>query len=437
MSKSIKKIPANEVKRGMYVTKLDRDWLDSPFLFQGFSVDNDDVIKKLKQTCRYIYVDEERQEAIDEPEIQHTKSTSDTEKPTVVEERQPQSSVVSERFLDEIDSPKSFFRWISWALTKKRKAPFEKEFRRAVDIFDKAQTTISDVMDTLRDGGELDILSVENTITPMIDSVLRNPDAMACMVSMKKKDDYTYNHALATAVWALVFGRHLGLDHVDLRALATGALLLDVGKTKIPIELLQKEGPLDADEMKEVRRHVEYGLQILNETKNVDSAVETIVRTHHERHDGSGYPDGLAGTDIPVFGRITGIIDTFDAMTSARPYAAAMSTYDVMRYLLDHADKQFQAEIVERFIQVVGMFPTGTIVEMNTGEVAIVMQQNPVRRLRPKVMLILDENKEMREEFPIMDLRVLPVEKDNPGAIWITHGLDFGSFGIDPATYFL
>ena len=124
-------------------------------------------------------------------------------------------------------------------------------------------------------------------------------------------------------------------------------------------------------------------------------------------------------------------------MTTVRIHAAAMSTYDVMRHLLDNADVLFQAEIVERFIQVIGMFPTGTLVELSTGEVAIVMQQNPVRRLRPKVMLILDENKKMREEFPIIDLKELPIEVDHPSAIWISRGLDFGSYGIDPATYYL
>ena len=434
------------VKRGMYVTKLDRNWLGAPFLFQGFYVDSDDEIDKLKTTCKYVYIDAERQDPIDDPKSafqgahfdkHHREHSSGAERPTAEEERQHETAVLPERFLDEIASRKSFFRRVLWTLTKKRKAPFEKEIRRAAEVFETAQNTITDVMGTLRDGGELDIRAVKRTVAPMINSVLRNPDAMACMVSMKKKDGYTYNHALATAVWALVFGKHLGLDHEDLKSLATGALLLDVGKTKIPNELLQKKEPLEKEECEELRRHVAYGLQILKDTKNVDSRVETILRTHHERHDGSGYPEGLTGNEIPVFGRITGIIDTYDAMTAVRPFAAAMSTYDVMRYLLDNADILFQAEIVERFIQAVGMFPTGTIVKLNTGEVGIVVQQNPVRRLRPKVMLILDENKKMREEFPIIDLRELPVDADDPDAVWIDRGLDFGSFGIDPATYYL
>ncbi len=446
MSKSDKKIPVSAVKRGMYVSKLDREWLGSPFLFQGFYVDSDEDIDLLKSTCKFIYVDAERQEPVDDLlntspgesfGEEQTKTTPVAEQKTAPKKQQNDTTVISRAFLEEIDSPRNFLRWLSWVVTRNRKAPFEKEYRRATKVFEAAHNTISDVMDTLRDGGELDIRSVTETVAPMIKSVLRNPDAMACMVSMKKKDDYTYHHALALAVWALVFGRHLGLDHADLKSLATGTMLLDVGKTKIPTALLQKEGPLEAHEFEEVKRHVEYGLQILDESGNVDPNVTTILRTHHERHDGSGYPDGLAGNDIPVFGRIAGIIDTFDAMTSLRPHAAAMSTYDVMRHLLDNADILFQAEIIERFIQVVGMFPTGTLVELNSGEVAIVMEQNPVRRLRPKIMLILDENKEMREEFPIIDLKDSPIEVEDPNAIWISRGLDFGSFGIDPATYYL
>lgn len=446
MSKPDKKIPAAKVKRGMYVTKLDREWLGSPFLFQGFFVESDDDIDLLKSTCKYIYIDADRQVSVAEPENTAQAEQIDEQKLEITPDKQPSSAnkerhqdttVITKSFMDEIDTPRSFLRWLSWAVVRNRKAPFEKEFRRATEVFEAAHNTVSDVMGTLRDGGELDIDAVTDTVAPMIKSVLRNPDAMACMVSMKKKDNYTYHHALALAVWVLVFGRHLGLDQADLRSLATGAMLLDVGKTKISTALLQKEGPLDAQEYEEMKRHVEYGLEILDATGNVDDAVKKIVRTHHERHDGSGYPDGLAGNDIPVFGRIAGIVDTFDAMTTARPHADAMSTYHVMRHLLDTADILFQAEIVERFIQVVGMFPTGTLVELNTGEVAIVMDQNPVRRLRPKVMLILDHNKEMRKEFPIIDLKDLPIEVENPAAVWISRGLDFGSYGIDPATYYL
>ena len=447
MSKSDKKIPATAVERGMYVSKLDRGWLGAPFLFQGFYVNTDDEIEKLKSTCRYVYIDAERQDESGrlvsssrrvDIDSKIGKSSAHAEQPTAAVEAQRETTAHSDTSLGDIASFNRFFRKVSSVFAKMRpRASLKKEFDRVSDIYQTAQQSVSNVMDELRAGGELDVAAVKYTVVPMINSVLRNPDAMACMVSIRKKDGYTYNHALATSVWALVFGRHLGLDKPNLEVLGMGGMLLDIGKTKIPTELLQKKGPLEKDEVEELKRHVEYGLQILNNTKNIDSRVETIVRTHHERHDGSGYPERLAGNDIPVFGRITGIIDTYDAMTSVRPYADAMSTYDVMRYLLNNANILFQGEIVERFIQVVGMFPTGTIVELNTGEVAIVVRQNPVRRLRPKVMLILDQNKNKRKDFPIIDLRTLSPEVTDPNAVWIAHGLDIGSFGIDPATYYL
>ena len=467
MSKSVKKIPANLVEKGMYVAKLDRDWLGAPFLFQGFYIRTDDEINKLKTTCKHVYIDTERRDererlnssfnwaAIDtegrdervrfnssskcvDIDTKHGKPLPGAEQPTAWEDRQHETTGLSDKYLGEIVGSKRFFRQVSSMLAKMRpRASLKKELKRTGEIYQTVQRTVSNVMGELRAGGELDIAGIKYAVVPMINSVLRNPDAMACMVSMKRKDGYIYNHALATSVWSLVFGRHLGLDKVDLEALGMGGMLLDIGKTKIPTELLQKKGPLEKEESEELKRHVEYGLQILKDTKNVDSSVETMVRTHHERHDGSGYPEGLAGNDIPVFGRITGITDTYDAMTSVRPHAAAMSTYDVMRYLLSNANILFQAEIVERFIQVVGMFPTGTIIELNTGEVGIVVRQNPVRRLRPKVMLILDPDKNKRKDFPIIDLRKLCPDVTEPDAVWIVHGLDYGSFGIDPAMYYL
>ncbi len=431
----------------MYVARLDREWLGTPFLFQGFYVRTDAEIKRLKTTCEYVYIDTERCDEQDtlnnsskcvDVDQKQGKPSAGAEQPTAAEERQHGTTELSQTFLDEISGSKDFFREVSWILARMwPKATLDKEVIRAGEIYQTADRTISNVMDELRAGGELDIAAVKQTVVPMIKSVLRNPDALACMVSMKIKDDYVYNHALAMAIWALVFGKHLGLDHVDLEALGMAGLLLDVGKTKISTELLQKTQQLEQEEFEELKRHVPYGLQILKDTKDIDPKVEAIIRTHHERHDGSGYPEGLAGNDIPVFGRIIGIIDTYDAMTSLRSYQAAMSTYDVMRYLLNNADILFQAEIVERFIQAVGMFPTGTIVELNTGEVGIVVQQNPVRRLRPKIMLILDADKNKRTDFPIIDLKDLSPDAIDPDSVWINRGLDFGSFGIDPVTYYL
>ena len=161
-----------------------------------------------------------------------------------------------------------------------------------------------------------------------------------------------------------------------------------------------------------------------------------MIQHHHERHDGSGYPKGLAGADIPVFGRVAGLIDCFDAMTTKRPYAPARSAYDAVRELNSLSGTAFQRELVEQFVQAVGMFPTGSLVELNTGEVALVIEQNRVRRLRPKLMLLLNADKTPVSRHALMDLKAKPAGGDEDEARWILRGLEPGAFGLDPKDYF-
>ena len=151
----------------------------------------------------------------------------------------------------------------------------------------------------------------------------------------------------------------------------------------------------------------------------------------------AGYPRGLAGADIPVYGRIAGIVDCYDAMVTERSYAPARSSYDAVRELNNQSGVLFQRELVEQFVQALGMFPTGSLVELNTGEVGIVIEQNRVRRLRPKVMVLLDAKKQPVRKNVTRDLRKLPSSTANPKGVWISHGHEAGAFGIDPKDYFM
>jgi hypothetical protein len=162
-----------------------------------------------------------------------------------------------------------------------------------------------------------------------------------------------------------------------------------------------------------------------------------MVATHHERFDGSGYPNGLKGNYIPVFGRIGGIVDSYAAMTSNRPYAKAMSSYDVMREFKSLADKSFQAELVEQFIQAIGIFPAGTMVELSTGEIAIVLKEHRTSRLLPEVAIILDADRRKLDDFRIVDLGDQPEETLSSGGVWIERGLHPGEFDIDLEDYFV
>jgi hypothetical protein len=162
-----------------------------------------------------------------------------------------------------------------------------------------------------------------------------------------------------------------------------------------------------------------------------------MVATHHERFDGSGYPKALTGNQIPVFGRIGGIVDSYAAMTSNRPYASAMSSYDAMREFKALADKSFQAELVEQFIQAIGVFPAGTLVELSTGEIAVVLKEHRASRLLPEVAIILDADRKKLDDFRTVDLGEQPEEELSTTGVWINRGLNPGEFDINLDDYFL
>ena len=383
----------------MYVSELDRPWLETPFLFQGFYVRNQDEIVALRSHCKTVIVDTR----IDDD------SPAADEHPVLRPERQP-----SEAMRD-----------------------LKSEIKQASGIHGAIYTTVDEVMDELRHAGKLHIQRLEMAVEPMVDSVLRNPAAMSCLMRIRRKGGYLHSHSLASSVWATMLGREIGLDRDALRVVALGAMLLDVGKTRIPEKLLSKPGKLDDGETRLMRRHVEFGLDLLKKAGDVDVHVRDMVAHHHERHDGSGYPAGLKGDAIPVFGRIAGMVDTYDAMITSRPYASTQSSYGALRQLRSLAGTGFQAELVDQFTQAIGMFPTGTLVLLNTGEVAVVTAQSRTRRLRPEVMIILDRDRKPLADYRVVDLNQISSTADDQASLWIESGLEPGAFGVDPAEYYL
>ena len=426
------KLSVDQLEIGMFVAQLDRPWLETPFLFQGFYIRDGDEISELQKHCKNVFVSQATL-----PE------TATVDAPAIVkpsnggEGASPKKKRFSLRSLFRASESSSGDDFEQTNVIYKETTTLKEETHTASSIQKQAIDTLEGVMKNLRNNGELEIGPLESTITPMVDSVLRNSAAMACLMRMQKKDDYLYQHSLASAVWAAILGRQIGLNRSDLDVLALGAMLLDVGKTQIPIEILTKPGRLDDEEKAVMRQHVQFGLDILDKAGNVDSRVFDMAANHHERYNGTGYPNGVSGNAIPVFGRIAGIVDAYDAMTTSRPYANLLSSYDALRKLRVLADVEFQAEIVEQFTRAIGAFPTGTLVELNTGEVGIVTRQNRIRRLRPEVMVITDTDKQALEEFRIIDLNEEKVTDRGEQSLWIECGLPPGMHDIDPTEYYI
>ncbi len=404
----------------MYVCRLDRPWSETSYLLQGFHIKSQDDIDRLNDYCEYVYVDVELSKIYEKiiPFPSNTKTRTKTKIKSNASEQDKQ-------FLTNIKP-----------IRYQDKTSRNQELNSAKDNHIMLSHTIENLMVDIANNKKLELPSLKNAINPMVDSIIRNPDAFAWLTRIKTKDNYTYNHSVSSAVWAVAFGRHLGLPKKDLQSLAIGAMLFDVGKVKLPEKLINNKNRFNQYEFKLVKKHVEYSIEIVKGIKGINDDIVDMVSTHHERYNGSGYPHGLAGNQIPLFGKIAGIVDCYDAIISDRPFASPISPHDAVKKLYEWRNLDFQSELVEQFIQVVGIYPVGTIVELSDGRVGVIISQNRVWRLRPQIMMLLDENKEPLMEFVTTNL-FTETEDASGNALDILRSVEPGLYGIDPEEFYL
>jgi HD-GYP domain-containing protein (c-di-GMP phosphodiesterase class II) len=306
---------------------------------------------------------------------------------------------------------------------------FEAELPRAARTIRQSLPVLLAAYRSAEDDRPLEIETLDPVVTEIVDVVLRNHDAMLWLTRLQAHDQAAHVRGLQAAVYMAQFGSHLGLPRADLERLALGGALLDIGKMQVPKEILRKPGPLDADELRQARSHVEIAMRLFDASGMVDSRVREIVERHHEREDGSGYPGRMLGDAIGLYGRIAGIVDTFLAMSEARPHAPALPMDYCLRVLLRAGGTLFHAPMVEHFIQMTGLYPVGSLVELSTGEIAAVLSHNRVRRLRPRVLVMVGADGEPLPRPMALDLLQQP--HDAVGKeIRIVRGLPPGSHGI-------
>lgn len=308
----------------------------------------------------------------------------------------------------------------------------EDEIGPAADSFNRTNELLHSIAEDIRAGDDLKLENIESVIDDMVESMVRNPDALMWVARMRERDLNIYSHGISVAVSLVAFGRHLGYAKTQLSHLGMLGLLLDVGKIKLPRELLEKNERLTADEFEQIKEHVDLGLAILYETPNIHPAVLEGVAQHHERMNGSGYPNNFMGDKISTFGRMAAIADTYAAVTKPRPYAEVISPHQALQMLSTWSGSQFQADMVEQFIQSIGVFPVGSMVELSTGEVAIVVTHSKFKRLRPKVLVLTEADKTIRANPSTRDL--LYDVSDTP--VYIRCGLPSKAYGLDPRDFY-
>lgn len=417
------KVDVQDLQFGMYVSELDRPWLETPFLLQGFEIRTDDELRELRKRCQYVYVDVRkstqftprllqgaamaRSRALEAEDEQIRRKLRQ-----IAEQSQP-AAPVRKAYLDQVT--------------------LEQEIVTAKAVEKEARTLVLEAMEEVQKGKRVNLDMAKKVVNNMTDSVVRNPDALVCLSQLKDVSEYTALHSVRCCIIALAFGRHLALSRDELATLGLGVMLHDVGMARVQKEILDKRTGLTPEEFDIMTQHVQWGIEIIQESGGLPPGAMEVIAQHHERSDGQGYPEYRSGKAITPAGMIGGIIDVYDAVTSDRLYGSALSAEEALKSMYEWRNKDFQPQLVEEFIRCMGIFPIGSLVELSTGTVGVVITINRARRLKPKVAQVLTANKTRYSRPVITDLME---HKDAQGKeIKIARVLPSGSFGLNPMDY--
>jgi len=412
-------VDVDQLKIGMYVCELDRPWRETPFLFQGFEICDQQQLDALRQHCRAVTI----------LSGETGNRNSFHREPGAAAAGLP-AQRVSLRVEQEVykinnhPNARSVYRDVT---------SLSEEVDKMRDVFIESRLLVQELLHDAKLGRSVNYLGAKQAVSNMAESVIRNPDALMCFAQLKRKDEYTALHSLRVCILALAFGRQLGMPRNQLEVLGLGALLHDIGMVKVPEEILGKPDALTPAEFDLVKQHVTWGADMLHTSRQIPTAALEIVTAHHERHDGSGYLKGLRGDENSEFGMIGAIVDHYDAITSDRAYHGAITAHSVLMQMYGWRDTLFSASLVEKFIQCLGIYPIGSVVALNSGEVGVVAAINREQRLKPYVMLVYRADRKPYAEMPIANIATRRTPDGRPCEI--ERVLESGAIDIDPAHY--
>lgn len=387
-----RRLHVSHLELGMYICELDRPWRQTDFLFQGFPLLKIEHIQAVRERCDYVFVDDTRRIVVDQGQMVVPSAT-----------------------------PLKVTR-------KMARIPLSLEVQEAREAYRSSTLALDRVLLDVQQGRPIDTRACQLLVKRNLESMLRNESAMLWLTRLKSQDLYTSLHCLSVSILAMGFGTHLGLPDDKIETLGIAGLLHDVGKMKIDPAILNKPGKLTEEEFRHIKLHPTFGYEALCTQDDIPAAAVQAAHGHHERLDGKGYPQGLDGYQIPFITRVITIVDAFDAITSHRSYDSArpiQAAYDVLR---SSAGQQFDETLVNEFIRWLGVFPVGTLVELHTGEVGLVLEKHPQLHLRPKVVVLRDADKNPCEAR-YLDLSQLTVDADGT-PYRISSGIPDGSHGL-------
>ncbi|MBI5463233.1 MAG: HD-GYP domain-containing protein [Gammaproteobacteria bacterium] len=399
-SATIKRIPTSALRTGMFVHDLDCNWMDHPFLSNKFLLDNVQTIQKIASAgIRHVYIDVSQGRDVEEA-------------PTAQE---VQAAVQSQ--VEQLAAKPS----------EESKTSVAEEVDRARALFREATSVIRNLMEDVRLGKQVEVESIDPMAERMVQSVFRNHHALTGISRIKTKDEYTFMHCVSVAGLLITFARAQGFAEQDIHQVAIGGLLHDIGKTLTPDEVLNKPGKLTPEEFEIMKGHVTHSRDILQETLGISQTALDISVLHHERIDGTGYPLGLSGEQISLIGKMSAIVDVYDALTSVRVYKEAWEPSVALKKMLEWSPAHFDRTLVQHFIRCLGIYPVGSLVALESGLVGIVLEQGK-DLLRPQLRIVYNGRKRCYEKVRDVDLGNNQNDRIIATVSPADHGIDIGAF---------
>jgi HD-GYP domain-containing protein (c-di-GMP phosphodiesterase class II) len=354
----------------MYVVELDRPWIGSGFAFQGFPITSQHQIEELRACCRSVFVDPERE----------------TWTPETRSNAQPLHG--STVYGDAV--------------------PVEAELGPAREIYHTCEHALDRLLTTIRSEADIDAQTLASAMSGVVGSIQRSPGAVLLLNAVRRKGSFELARALDTSILMVAFGRFLQYPASRLEVLGLAGSLLDVGMTMLPHHLVHAGDSEDAVDDGLLESHVLHSVELIRSARGLPRRVDEVVIEHHERQDGEGYPYGLSRDQITADGAIAAIVDSFSRLTSLRANGRQISASRALSLLHKQRGSALHEALTEQFIQCIGVYPVGSGVELNTGETGLVIAQNPVRRLSPRIMVMRDAAGSPINPHRILDLMKEP-----------------------------
>ena len=370
----LKRIAVEHLCTGMFVHEFCGSWMEHPFLRTRFLLTQPSDLERLRATTvRQVWIDTSK--GADLPvEIVAAKEVAS---PADEADQQPAPQI--------------------------KPISTSKELHQAREIIGQTRETLKTMLQDIRLGHSPDLPASVQLVDEMTSSIKRNPHALISLVRLKTADNYTYMHCIAVGALMIGLARRMGLDDDSVRQAGLVGLLHDVGKTRVPLAVLNKPGPLDPQEWAIMKEHSQWGFEILKPL-GLDEAIADACLHHHEKVDGSGYPDGLKQGEISLLARMASICDVYDAITSDRPYKEGWQPAIALQRMAQWAPQQFDKSIFEQFVQTVGIYPLGSLVRLQSEHLAVVIDVSESRLLTPQVKRFYCLREQRRITPEIVDL---------------------------------